>query len=540
MFDHLFENRNRTVTNLLKLSDCLGRSLRENVELFAIDSEKNEVAFLTEGGKVIVGDFDIEKDIQLSNIRVQEMEIFSDNAIFDSFVNEKVSEFIGNVNSDSYTDAEGSFSDILDLWENRLKFDNVKRKLEEKVAVFSESQNIVGTEAFQRFLEVLPQFSTFLSENKEEVLKFKEIENAIRLSNSVSTAFNFPRLDIDSLNEDSYKISKGINESIYELLCKKELVKKELLESKRSFDDIWATNKNIRSLASLMFEDSDEQVLEALVEAVVDVPFLALTTKKQLSECIDNALSLSDYSTGSTKDIKAYSSRLFEMKKPMKKMIISLLNEKYGINVQNLKESATFNSLATTQVVIFEALAKLAPKGSIVKSTLVEMSKMLKGKNGVEVIDVNDVLQECFSKCEYSEFINELPLVEGIKFDSILDEGETAKSLLEVAKSKTKAKKPKEDSDEDSDDKEVEDKEASSDDVKKKERSSVENPDEDEDDSVSAAESKDEEGDRISEEDEKPESKKDTLTQDDFLGALKDLDSLSNALSTDEGDDSEE
>ena len=31
MFDHLFENRNTTVTNLIKLGDCLGRSLRENV-----------------------------------------------------------------------------------------------------------------------------------------------------------------------------------------------------------------------------------------------------------------------------------------------------------------------------------------------------------------------------------------------------------------------------------------------------------------------------------------------------------------------------
>jgi len=48
MFNYLFENRNSTVTHLLKLGDCLGRSLRENVELFSIDGEKKEVAFLTE------------------------------------------------------------------------------------------------------------------------------------------------------------------------------------------------------------------------------------------------------------------------------------------------------------------------------------------------------------------------------------------------------------------------------------------------------------------------------------------------------------
>ena len=43
MFDHLFENRNSTVTNLLKLADCLGRSLRENIELFSIDSEAKKL-----------------------------------------------------------------------------------------------------------------------------------------------------------------------------------------------------------------------------------------------------------------------------------------------------------------------------------------------------------------------------------------------------------------------------------------------------------------------------------------------------------------
>ena len=45
MLNHLFENRNTTVTNLLKLGDCLGRSLRENIELFSIDSEEKKVAY---------------------------------------------------------------------------------------------------------------------------------------------------------------------------------------------------------------------------------------------------------------------------------------------------------------------------------------------------------------------------------------------------------------------------------------------------------------------------------------------------------------
>ena len=139
MFDHLFENRNSTVTHLLKLGDCLGRSLRENVELFSIDAEKSEVAFLTENGKVISGKYDLGSDIILENLQVRDVKVFSDNNTFDSFVDDKVSSFVGNLNSSNYRDAEGSFSDILSLWENRLKFENVKKRLDEKVEVFNAS-----------------------------------------------------------------------------------------------------------------------------------------------------------------------------------------------------------------------------------------------------------------------------------------------------------------------------------------------------------------------------------------------------------------
>lgn len=437
MFDHLFENRNTTVTNLLKLGDCLGRSLRENVELFSIDSEAQKVAFLTESGKVISGTYDCREDLAFNNITIQDSEIFSDNEVFDSFVDRKVSYFVGDLNEDRYGDADNSFNELLSLWENRLKFQNVKKRLDEKAAVFGDSQSIVDTEEFQRFLEVMPQIVDFLEENKDQIEKVQEVENSIKLSNSVSRAFNFPRLSFEDLQESaSYRVARGVNKSVYDLICKQELVKKELLESKKNFEDVWATNSKIRQLASLIFEDCDETVLEALVEAVVDVPYLALTTKRQLMESLTNAFSLTDHNAISTKDIKEFSSKIYEMKKPLKGVILNLLNEKYGINVQNLKETATFSSLANTQVVIFEALSRLAPKGSIIKGTLSEVASLLKKKNGVEVIDVNDVLQECFETCGYTKFCEDFTLAESLSFEDILDENTNVEELLEKAKEK--------------------------------------------------------------------------------------------------------
>ena len=562
MFDHLFENRNTTVTNLLKLGDCLARSLRENIEIFSIDSEKKSVAYLTESGKVLSGKYNLGSDILLEDIQIQDSELFTDNETFNTYVNENVSHFVGELNSNQYADAQDSFSNILSLWENRLKFESVKKKLTEKSLVFSENQTILATEEFQRLLEITPQFVDFLQENKEEITQVQEIENAIKLSNSVSKAFNFPRLSYSTLEEQkTYKISKGLNKSVYELICNQELVKKELLESKKSFEDVWATSSKIRTLASLVYSDSEDAILEALVDAVVDIPYLALTTKKQLLESLGNAFSIGDTAAISTKDLKTFVSRIFEMKKPLKDMVISLLNEKYGINVQNLKETATFEGLANTQVVIFESLTRLAPKGSLIRNTLSDFGKVLRGKNGVEVIDVNELLQECFDACDYDEFCTDFNLIEEFSFESLLDETVNITELLETTKERLLLdKKKKKKKKKNGDPLDLDDIQASNDDnLGPKDKAHKEEAEKDEkitaahgeqeDDSVIAAEKKSkvkstkeetEEETLPPSEDSEETPTADPLTKEEFLDNLKDMQELVQGMSQDEEEDDDE
>ena len=50
--------------------------------------------------------------------------------------------------------------------------------------------------------------------------------------------------------------------------------------------------------------------------------------------------------------LTSFASIIFEMKKPVKNLLIKTINEKYGINVQNLKEVASFRGLVETQIVI--------------------------------------------------------------------------------------------------------------------------------------------------------------------------------------------
>ena len=47
MIVDIFENREKTVWKLFQLAECLGRSLRENVSLFYIDSSESKVSYIT-------------------------------------------------------------------------------------------------------------------------------------------------------------------------------------------------------------------------------------------------------------------------------------------------------------------------------------------------------------------------------------------------------------------------------------------------------------------------------------------------------------
>ena len=407
MFSKLFEERDKTVTYLVKLGDCIARSLRENVSLFSIDSNSSQVSYLTESGKVISGKYCTEKDVELANIKVQDSSVFEDGEQLDAFVNEKIHSFVESIHYGEYSSADDSFSDVLSLWENRLKLGSVQQKLYEQSSRLAAVEQIVESNEFQKLVEVSPQLQEFLQENFDKITRVPEIRNAINLSNAVSNAFNFPKITLEELEENkSYTLKDGITPSIYEMVCRQELVKRELIESKKSFDTVWADNDSIQKLASLIFE-SDEEVVDALSEALREVPYLALASKKSLFNTFSNCLAQTDGIGVSEKDIQGFASRIFEYKKEVKEIFIQNINEKYGVNIQNLQNPASFKSLANTQVVIFEALSRLSPKGSVLKDVLSEVAQSLKTKSGVECIDVNDYLMEIFTVAGYDTLLEE-------------------------------------------------------------------------------------------------------------------------------------
>ena len=425
MLGYMFENRNSTLKSAIKIADCLGRSLRENVQLFSLDPESDKATFITESGFVVDGNYSLEKGkLSLKNIQVQNSDIFVDNDHFNTFVSSKIKTFVSNIHEADYANAGGSFDEILDLWDTRLRFNEVKKRLEEKAHAFSNTQEIINTPEIQKFLEIAPQIISWLHESKDQISSVLEIKNAVKLSNSVSKAFDIPKISVDKLNEDKEIVFNDKNsKSIYDIICRQELVAKELRESKQNFDVVWANNKNINALATLLYSGDKEKVSQVLSEALSDVPYLALATKKQLLETFVKTLQLenSPYVDFSEKDLKSFASIIFEMKKPVKSLLIKTINEKYGVNIQNLKEVPSFRGLVEAQIVIFESLSRLAPRSSIIKDVLGQVSKTLKEKSGVEAIDVNDILQAIFDKSGYTYLCEDYSITDKINLKDMFE-----------------------------------------------------------------------------------------------------------------------
>jgi len=409
--EKFFDKRNKKITNLTLLADKLGHSIRENVSLFSVDDSNNLATFITESGTVIEGNYYFTDKIVFDNIVVESGDVFVDEEKFDSASRNQISLLVDSIYSDNLSQTGEIFESIVDSWSQKIRFNDTVGKLREKTESFNKTFNILETSEFERFIELSENISKFLSENSEKIMSVPEIRNAVRLSETVSRSFDCERMSLEDLSE-SKSVEYSLNETLdfYEMVCKQELLKKEILESKRSFDNVWVTEECISNLTSKMFSDENE-IKQALVEAFVEIPYIALISKKQLSSTIQkNLTTLHEDIEFSKTDIKEFTKVLFEMKKPLRDLVSNLLQEKYGINLNNVKEVPTFKTLLNTQSIIFESLSKMAPRGSVVKECLHNMSEMLKGKNGVEAVDINAGMKYLFEHSLLSELYDNSPV----------------------------------------------------------------------------------------------------------------------------------
>ena len=416
MFTNPFGRKNNKVQKILKLGDQLSLSLRENVEL--IDSEDSLVTFVTESGYVIEGELDFDT-MEFSQIKVAATEIFEDEKVFDNVVTNQITSVLESLLDDNRKEASTKFNKILTLWESRSKFDRVTSRLQERKERYNLYASIVESEQFVTMNELKPQLISFLSENREELRKVKQILNSVKLSNTIANAFDLPTLSPDDLHESTFVVRDRRFDSIYDIVCQQELIKKDLMENKKSFTSMWLNSNEVNTIISYLGSNDDKALSESLAAVIHANPYFALATKKQLVELVENSLSFQDIDAFSQKEIREFVNKIYEAKKPVKDLIVENLNDKYGINIQNLKITPSFNELGKTQKVIFETLHKLAPRGSALKTTLGEFAKVLGLHSGVDVIDINEWLVDTFIEAQYSDLINETSLLNYMNFDKV-------------------------------------------------------------------------------------------------------------------------
>ena len=252
-----------------------------------------------------------------------------------------------------------------------------------------------------------------MKENKDEILKNKDVVDCLNISNAITKAFGSEKISYDDLSE-AKKFTVDIStadKSLYEMVCQQELVRQELLESKESFSTIWITNEKIQKLASCIYS-KDGSIKESMAEVIEDVPYFSFATKSDLHEIFESIYEVNSTDVISKKDIKEFVKKIFDWKKPVKKELVNLLDEEYGINATNIKFVPTFSNVAKTQSVLFEVLSMFMEEG-VLQDVAKNFSKTIAKKGGVEVLVSNDFISECFSEAKV-ETINENLLLQYI------------------------------------------------------------------------------------------------------------------------------
>ena len=419
MLTNLIENRGKEFSNLIKIGDYLARTLRENVEMFGV--EDGVVTYLTETGNVISGKYSFKPVLKLTNIQVEDASVLEDKKVYESSVDKKVSEVLFSLLEDDYQEAEGSFDKILSLFEAKMSYERIKNRLEEKVQRFGEQTSVVTSKEFGRLFEMKDQLVEFLIENRDTV-QTPGIQNGMKLAALVSTSFELPRMSIEQLQESKvFEVCPKGKVDLYEYLCRKELVQKEIMEAKQGFEKIWIDNEQVHELASMVFESDEEAIRHQVAQTITEVPYFALATKKQISEILRNALSMNE-TTVKSKDLNMFASDVYRMKKPVKGFVIDTLNEKYGIDIKKLTDVPTFRSLALTEAELLIALAKKTPEGSVLEKTLLELASILPAKDGAETIDLATFLSEMFAAADYTESLNENSLMNYMDFSKVAED----------------------------------------------------------------------------------------------------------------------
>tara|TARA_R110002096_G_scaffold9019_3_gene36394 strand:- start:1299 stop:3068 length:1770 start_codon:yes stop_codon:yes gene_type:complete len=397
---NLFVSRDKNFARITEAGDYLGRRLRENLVIFDIDDSKNSVTYVTESGNLVSCDYkEVKGRLTLENFVVEDLEQITSDKAIDDRVEADVHSFMESLMVSRYDAAEVNFDKIVESFSMRAQINNSRKKLSKRLDRFNESYNIFNTKAYKKFQEAVPLLKKFLEENVDTLSQNAKLVEGLRLSKVVGDTYDLPKLEIKNLKEEFVVVPSNSKRTLYEMVCDKELVRKELLEAKESFSKMWHHNDSIASLAAHIYS-TDSVIKTSLEEAIAAVPYLALSNKVDLTSVMDASFQVSHPNTIAQKDVREFVNKIYEFKKPLKVMVLEALNSKYGVNVQSLRFIPSFKGLAEVQSEVLGMIAESCEEG-ILSDVLKEFAGCMSRKGGVQVLDISNTLSKVMSESNF-------------------------------------------------------------------------------------------------------------------------------------------
>lgn len=414
-FNSFFGSRDRQLTKINEAVDYLSRKTRQNLAILNIDSKEQIVSLVSENDQLVECSYDVTpQGFRFTGLNVKALnEVLSDSYV-DSYTSERVSNFVGNLKENNYDDANSNFDELIDAF-------TARSQISEYRSLVHKAKESLDRNLFEAKNEKFSQLKEIKEKLIEEVTAVEEFDidilNALKLNNAISKAFQLPKEDIENLQELSVPNNQSSN--LYQMICENELMRKEIINAKGSLANAWHNNKKISDLASCIYEN-DDKVGEKILEVVEEIPYFAIASKREIQEVLASTYEVINPGTVSTKDIRKFTSKIFEAKKPVKEVVVEMLNLNYGININNLKMVPSFKTLAESQSALFNLLSEHVEKGGICQKMLKEFSSHIKNKSGVAVLDISDFIQEVFSNIEFadseaSNFMKPVNLTEAVK-----------------------------------------------------------------------------------------------------------------------------
>ena len=413
--DSFFGSRDKHLTKINEAVDYLSRSTRENLAILNIDSEKSQISMVSESDNLINCRFNIVGGtVRLDQFSSEKLSEVLSDTYMDSYASNKVSDFVNSLRENKFENADTNFSDLLTAFTNR-------SQVSEYRAQVGKAKESLDKNIFETDNEKFSQLKELTGNIKNEINNIEEFDmdiiNALKLNNAMAKAFNLPKQDLETLQE--VIVPQDSKSSLYQMISENELVRKEIINAKGNLAGAWHSNSAISELASCIYENED-LVGEKLLTVVEEIPYFALASKREIQEVLASTYEVINPGTVSTKDIRQYTSKLFEAKKPLKEVIVEMLNINYGININNLKMVPSFKTLAETQSSLFTLLSEHLEKGGLCQKTAKEFGSYLRNKSGVGVLDVSDFVMELFSDIsledeDLTHFMKPVNLQEAIK-----------------------------------------------------------------------------------------------------------------------------